>query len=277
MNVQFPPSHKSASDATESFINRLPSCVTSIRLDFAHTCGRLDFVEFCMNLQQNCPNLDELILTRSDFSRSFSSVIDICIHFLPDLKKLVFRYCMFVDCDSAGEYGGISEMEILYVFKCDESYYGCLDKPPFSRMPGLKELHLYGSYTCDAWFEDDASFLNQLSVLNLGSTCVTPWTFSAIRNHGRNIKELCLSLSELQNRDLNFNRTVFPQLRKICLIDSEDVTCEGIISLLQSCQSLQDVFVDEDVARSFEAHPFFVASRCKPGIVKAVDCNHGLL
>lgn len=51
------------------------------------------------------------------------------------------------------------------------------------------------------------------------------------------------------------------------------MTCEYIVSPIQSCQSLQNVYVDENVAESYAAHPLVVFNKSKLEIVKAIDCD----
>lgn len=277
VDVQIFPSHnRSLTSITKSFIDRLLPCVTYIRLDFNNNFEwviKLVFVELCVRLQEKCPHLEVFILIRCEFSDSLSSVINLCTQFLQDVKKLVFCYCLFSDCHSTGECDGISKMEVLGVWLCE--FEGkSLKKTPFSRMPYLKELYLSGSHGIDdSLFKGDTSFLNQIQVLNLKSPNIGSRTFSVIKNHGINIKELCLLSFDLQDHDLNFNNSIFPQLTTICLVDCYRVTCEGVVSLIQSCQSLQNVYVDNNVAKSFAAHPFAIANRCKSRIVKEIYCN----
>lgn len=147
----------------KSFINGLPSCVTSIKLDFMKCDDRTepnDFEELCLKLQENCPNLEELILNGYVLSNSLSSAIDICTQFLQHVKNIVFIECLFYDCSERREYFGISKIENLVLHYCffyrsNESSTGV-----FSKMPHLKQLHLYGTNIQDSYFEDDASFLN---------------------------------------------------------------------------------------------------------------------
>lgn len=268
----FPP-HRSPTAITKSFINRLPSSVTSIRLDFVSSHEILDFVEFCEKLQEICPHVGELIVTRCTFSCSFSAVIDLCTHFLQDLKKLAFYRCTFlVDCSPAGKYSGISNIESLDVFKCKFDYYGLLYKPSFSKMPYLRQLQLCGSDVGDSWFEGDTSFLNQLRVLNLkGANVLFPICISTIQNHGLNLKELCLHGNILF--DFKFTYSAFPQLVTICLVHCWNVTSNDIVSLLQSCQSLQNVYIGKKLAKSFAVHPYVVANGYKSKIVKETACN----
>lgn len=277
MDVQFFPSrNKSPTCLTKSFINRLPPCVTSIKLFFYNHFEwtlKLVFVELCMRLQERCPHLEVLILIQCEFSDSFSTVTDLCTQFLPGIKKLVFCYCLFSDCHSTGECDGVSKVEIFGVWGCE--FKGKpFKKTPFSRMPFLKELYLCGLRGVDdSWFEGDPSFLNQLEVLNLKSPIIGTRAFTVIKNHGINIKELCLLSHVLQDYDFDFYNSAFPQLTRICLRDCYHVTCEGVVSLIQSCQSLQNIYVESDVAESFAEHPFAVANRCKSTIVKEIDCN----
>lgn len=199
----------------------------------------------------------------------------LCTMNLLELRKLKFSNCIFRDCHSTVECSSTSKIEILHVIDCGTKQNGPLNKPPFFEMPHLRDLQLLGSTINDSWFENDISFLNQFQVLSLGYTKVTPETFIAIKNHGHNLQELCLCLIDLQDRDLNINNSVFPQLKTICLSDCYYITCEGVVCLLKSIQSLQNIYINEDLAEAFARHPFAATSRGKSGIVKFLECNHG--
>lgn len=233
----------------------------------------VDFNTVCMGLQKRCYHLETLIITKTKFSGSFSAVMDLCIQFLPNVKKLVFCNSVFSDSQSTGEFGGISKIECLYVFDCGTNSYDIpLNKPAFSKMPYLKHLKLCNSIITDSWFIDDPSFLSKLQVLHLGHTRITSRTVSAVQNHGHNIKELCLSMVLVECRSYIFNSSEFPQLQTICLGFFYDLQC--VFSLLQSCQSLQTIFVNEELAANYGKYTFIAANSQKPGIIKAVNCKH---
>lgn len=256
----------------QSFVNTLPPCVACLQLNF---CNRdywyqsLYFEELSMNLNKRCPHLEMLILKDAELSGSLLSVIDLCTQLLQKVQKLVFYHCSF-EYSQIGEGSGTPQIKVLDVSRClVKNFYNLT----FSRMPHLKELRLFGTKVKDYWFEDD-SFFNQLHVLDMGETTISPRTLQAIQNHGFNLKKLFLCFTDFRDGYLDFNNSAFPHLKTICLKRCR-VTLEGIVSLIKSCQSLENVYVDPDMAQSYAAHPFVIANACKLGIVKFVECvNH---
>lgn len=279
----------------KSFISRLPSCVTSFRLNFIKYLNywiQLDFGEFCMKLQQNCPNVEELVLDNSELqNNNLLSVINLCTQYLQKVKKLVFHGCVFpADLSEGQELAASSKIEVLILSQCRigrvknpqlSKMLKCVigpqfsrmprrvTNPQFSRMPNLKVLCLYRTNADNTWFEGDLSFLNQLHVLNVGFTGVT--AFSVIEKHGHNLKELYLCSVDLYH--LNFNNSEFPHLETICF-SCRYVTSEDVVSLIQLRPSLKNVYVNERVFESFTAHPFVIANRCKSEVVKAISEKH---
>lgn len=272
--MKFSPSHASlTSTLPESFFDILPSCVSSLRLDFAEYKNRtklLDFEELCTRLQEKCPHLGTLILTDCELLGSLNSVITSCARFLPNVKILAIHRSSFVGCHAKGEYVFTSKIEIL-----DLSYSKVerFNRPPFSIMPHLNELCLYGTDVNNSWCQDNGSFLTGLNVLNLGGTWIGSRTFQAVQKHGVHLKELYICLVNLNDKDLKFDESAFPQLETICL-RGDCVTRVGIVSLLKSCPSLKKVYVAEGVAESFSAHPFVVSNGCMSEIVKAIAWDH---
>lgn len=186
------------------------------------------------------------------------------------LKVLVLHLCTFSDCPKRSECGDISKIEVLDVDCCE---FGHFYKPPFSRMPYLKELRLSSRDVDDVWFKDGALFLSQLHILDLEGTAISSRTYQAIRNHALNLKKLYLGYVNLDDDDLKCNNSMFPNLTDICVKYCHGVTCEAIVSRIQSCQSLESVYVDENVAEFYAAHPFVVFNKIKLEIVKAIDCD----
>lgn len=276
VDVEFHWSHGSQNTVAEYFVNKLPSCASHLRLNFEYHRNwtePLDFEKLSTRLKERCPHLKMLILDSVTLSNSLSLVIDLCTVFLENVKTLAFCYSEFRQCPEKEECHGISKIEILDLLCCEFRQY---NKPPFSRMPYLKQLHMRYNISAedidDSWFEDDSTFLNQLHVLDLVSSDFSPRTFQAIQNNGLNLTELYLCWSHLEDSFLNFSNTVFPHLETICFTRCIGVTCEGVISLIQSCQSLQNVYVNKEVAESYAAHPFVAANKCKLKIVKAGQC-----
>lgn len=272
VNVKFHKSHKSQNDVTKCFVETLPSCVTCIRLDFKHFsqwAEQLNCEEFYTRLQKICPHLRRLKLKGALLSCSIQSVIDLCAKFLPDVKILILNYCYFSVSPPRGELVGSSKIELLDL---TQSWLGHFSEPAFSRMPHLKRLHLSNTNISYYWFEDDISFLSRLDVLDVGCTPIFSNAFSLIRCYAFNLKELFLCKLFLHEFDLN--NSVFPHLKTICVKHCSRVTCEGVVSLIQSCQSLQNVYVDQEMAASYAAHPFTVTNKSKLEIVKFItDCN----
>lgn len=284
VNVNFHYSHESQTTVTSCFINTLPPCVTCIRINFkrihAGWSEHLNFEELCLRLQRSCPCLKILIFSGAILSDNLTPIIDLCTQFLHGVKILVFRHSSFPSRRLVANAGGCSKIEILDISDCDfyfdpDDYeeMDFVDKPPFSRMPNLKQLHLYGSNVGYSWFQDDISFLNQLQMLNLGCTHIRSRTFLILLNHGHNLKELYLCEIDLQRLDVNFGNSVFPSLETICIRDSY-VICEPIISLIQSCRSLQNVYVNDGMAKDFAAHPYVVTNRRMAEIVKPIHSDH---
>lgn len=256
-------------DVAGCFIWTLPPCVTHMRLDFtfdADLIDPMDFESLCMSLKEKCPHLKVFILYNTKLMHSILSVIDLCTIYLENVRGLALHYCESSYFDESENC--ISKIEVLDLLGCN---LGNLGKRLFSIVPFLKELRLAKTDADDSWFENEVSFLNQLHVLDLGETEISFLTFQTIQNHGSNLKELYLcQTDDLEDGDLNFENSVFPQLNTVCLRSCRGVTCEGVISLIQSCQSLENAYVDEDMAVLYAAHPFIVVNKCKLGIVKAI-------
>lgn len=272
VNVKFSPTHGCQTTIAKSFINGLPSCVTYIRINFweREWNKSLDFEELSRRLQEKCPHLETLFFTDAVFSDSLSSIIDFCSQFLQNVNKLIFLHSKFLCDHSTDEWSGVSKIETLELFECK---FECSSKPPFSKMPNLKHLHLRGPHVKESWLENDTSFLNQLHMLNLGITDITLRMFRTIQNHCHNLEELYLCSTHLQDNHLTFTHSVFPHLKTVCLGNC-DVTCEGVVSLVASCPSLENVYVAEYVARRYVEHPFVLANKCKSGIVKTIYAVH---
>lgn len=249
VDVKFSPFHESQNTVVKCFVNLLPPNVTCIRLDFKNSRNwikRLNFEEISVRLQDRCPHLKTLILKDAVVSENLPLIIDLCTQFLQDVKILIFFRSRFLRPPKR-EFGVDSKIEASHLYDCHTKN---LNKPPFLRMLNLKQLHLSRTDVVKgSWFEDEISLLNQLNVLDVGYTCVSNRTFQTIQSHGLNVKELYL-----------YGRYL---------------ACEGVLSLNRSCQSLQNVYVMQEVVVSYVAHPFIVANKDKLEIVKVIyTCNY---
>lgn len=274
VNVKLFLSDSSRTTIAKSFINGLPSCVTSMRLEFVKGKiwnGALDFGELCMKLLGKCPHIEQLIVINSQMSNCLSSVISVCSRLLQDLKKLIFYHSTFRRDCSTDECLGTSKIKILELNNC--YLYSYHSECPFSKMPHLEQLHLYGATVPRFWFVAHTFFLSQLQVLNLRYTFIDSRIFTSIQNHGHSLKELYLCSTHLQDHALTFTESMLPHLKTICLSDTR-VTCVGVVSLIQTCPSLLNVYVNRHVADTFAVHPFVAANRSKAEIVKAIFRNH---
>lgn len=143
-------------------------------------------------------------------------------------------------------------------------------------MPYLKKLYLACTDVDDSWFEDVTYFLKQLHELDLSDTKISSRTFQVLQIHAPNLRELFLCDTDVylyEEDDLNFNVSIFPHLKTICL-RYNGVRCKGIISLIKACKSLQNVYVEERIVDSYEDHPFVKYNECKLGIVKDDCCSY---
>lgn len=273
VHVEFFSSHRKQNTVANTFVKRLPSCVTHMRLDFKNRdfwTGKLSFGELSGNLGKHCSNLKVLIIYGAILYESILSVINLCNLFLKNVTSLAIFYSQFIDCPSRGAYVGTSKIKVLNLFG---SYLGRFNEPPFSNMPELTELYLARTDVDRTWFIGNSSFLNQLHVLDLGDICIDSTAFQIIKDNALNLKELYLcGADDLEDDDLKFDNLI-PHLKTVCLKFCEDVSCEGIVSLIQSCPSLQNVYVDENVFGACALHPFFIENKSKLKIVKVISCS----
>ena len=246
-----------------------------MKLDFENCYWqeRFNFQDFCVTMKQRCPHLHTLVLHYAFISVSLPSMIDICSEILPNLKVLILE-SEFGHELMEREYHGISKIEIL-----DVSHCGNVSLCPLWKMPYLKKLRFTGLPMAHwFWGEETAPFLHQLEVLHLGQTNIGPYTLRLLQKYAVNLTELSLCHTHLNDNDFNFSNFIFPFLKTICLTECK-VTCEGIISLIQSHPLLQTIYVDEDMAKVYAKHPFVTANISKLGIVKHIDnCDcHNIL
>ena len=276
MDVKFSCFGGIQDERVSMFLENLPSPVAHMKLDFSSSSwrGQFNFENFCKRMKQMCPHLHTLILHHAVFSINLSSVINLCSKYLPNLKVLILPMSVFGNNCKEEKFGGISKIEILDISRCMQIGRFTLS----SEVPCLKKLNLSGIVATDNWeffCDDNVSFLHQLEYLNLGLTYIISADFRILQNHAVNLTELFLCYVSLNDDDFKFNKPVFPLLKTICIINSRFVTCEGIVSLVMSCQSLVDVYVDMKLAESYANHPFVILNVLKLGIVKGIIyCNH---
>lgn len=276
VDVKFSPFHKSQTTVAKSFINRLPSSVTSVKLDFMeykNWTEALDYAELCVKLKGRCPNIKVLTVTDTALSESVPSVVNSCSKYLPDVKYLAFHRCVFASYPpKEKEFSSTSSIEVLDL---SWSTLGGASKPHFKQMPQLKVLCLHDTNVNISWCHGDLSFLDQLEVLDLGLTAINGVIFQAIEHHGFNLKELYLCSMDLKEHDSTFKDSKLPHLKTICF-SLTSVSSDVIVSLMRSCPTLESVYVDKDAAKSVAKHPFVVANKCMGEIVKVISpWNHG--
>ena len=145
-------------------------------------------------------------------------------------------------------------------------------------MSNLKKLSLVHTGVKESWFEEDISFLKNLETLDLHRACrIGSRTFQVLKNYASNLIELYLCGTSVQDSDFSFSNFVFPKLKTVCLCDCDKVTCEGVVSLVHSCRSLQNIYVKIPIVRSYAEHPFVVDNNYKLHIVKASTvCLHSV-
>lgn len=273
VDVKFSWHHGCQNEVVSYFSRKLCSSVTYMKLDFdvCNWLGEMNFEEFCVKLKEKCPHLHTLILHNALFSVSLPSVINLCSEFLGNLRALILTKSEFHKHCPERNYDGIPIIEILDISECLD--IGRSSMQTFSRMTYLKKLNLSGTEVTDYWFwsKDDLFFLHQLELLHLGDTEISHETFHKLQKYAVNLTELYLCWARLYDEDFCFSNSVFPRLKTICIKFCSFVTCDGIISLIQSCQSLQNVYVDKDVAESYAKHDFSAANMSKLEIVKTID------
>ena len=276
VDVEFQWCNRSINKVSADFAKNLPTCATHIKLDFwnLNRWGeRLKFETFCCNLGSRCSSLKALILHNTLFSVSLRSAIDLCRQSMPNLEIISFRDCSFTDYSVKVGCDHPSKLKVLDVYYTHGSVSST--KLTLLNMTSLKKLCLFGTSVNDDWFSGDTSSLRHLQVLNLqAARDISSRTFQILQVHAPNLIELYLCRTNLGDSDFTFDRPVFPQLRILCLIKCLHVTCVGVVSLVQSCQFLQDVYVDDRVVYSYAEHPFVIDNWRKLEIVKTNTCMH---
>lgn len=270
-------------EAVQKFVHILPSCVSFIKIDFKDYMWReedwddekLDFEEICITLNEKCPHLQVLKMCHAELFDGLASVIDLCAQYLEGVRRLGFYDSSFVEFHTREEYSGVSKIEVLDVVACSLRDYDILT---LSKMCCLRSLNLHCTEYHQLFFRDDTmDFLNQLKVLNVGSTGISFLNSSkATLNQIVSLEELYLCNININESDLDLSSLALPHLKTICIRSCWEVDCEDVISLIRSCPSLENVYVDDDVAESYAKDPFVVINRCKLEVVKAnnlCDCH----
>ena len=279
VDVKFAQHNENQNKVVANFFEKIPYHAKHLRMDFTNCftwTDPLKFESFAMGLHERCPDLQTLILHNAKLSDSLPSIIDLCAEFLENVQVLAIYHSIFNRKPTKIKYGNISKIQVLNLFGCWGLKHSSYEVP-FSKMPYLKMLFLTSTDADSSLFRNNASFLKQLDKLDLGYTQIGSWTLKRIQNIALNLRELYICHALVEDTDLNFkiSENVFPKLETICLRFCETVTHIGVLSLIQSCQTLQDIFVDKRVATSYATHPFAIADRCKLEIVKFVSaCSH---
>ena len=278
MDVQFIWRHGSQNEVVTIFLENLPSCVTHLKLDFLffhhlEWKDQLDFQKFCVKLGNKCPSLKTLILYGACFSVNLQSVIDLCRQYFQNLEVLSLHYSDFTDYSVLVQCDNFSKIKILDFF-CTHKI-GSSPELTFSKMPSLKKISLALTKANNNWFHNDISFLANLEVLNLQWSDIEPRTFQILQSHALKLTELYLCGANLKDSDFRFSTSVFPQLKTLCLSGCHKVTSEGVVSLLRSCPTLQNVYVNRSVSEAHEMQFFVFTHISKLGIVKNAElCQH---
>lgn len=265
---------ESKNEAVKEIIQDLSFWTTHIKLNFRYMTDQLMFEDISMTLQKQCCHLHTLIFCDTELSVNLQSIINLCAHFLQNVRVLVLRNSKFGSNPVNGEYNEISKLEVLDVRRC---FPASGNRPLFSIMPHLKKLCLADVVQIDDfWFEDDFSFLSQLEVLDLGNTMIHIDTFLALQARALNLIELYLCRTIIWNAALM--EFVFPKLKTICLNFCYYVNYEGIVSIIESCPSLQNIYVKEKVAESYAKCDFVDQNESKLEVVKVANSdNHFML
>ena len=234
----------------------------------------LSFEELCFCLKGNCSDLHTLTLHYALLSENLPSVIDLCSEFFPKLKVLTFSEAIFGLNYKKRELAGTSKIKVLSIFHC---YMNEMPIDTFLKIPYLKKLNFTRTFVKNHGFlkNENIFSLHQLKILHLEDTNVSSKIFHALKNRAVNLTELSLCHSILCDDDFSFNNSVFPLLKTICLRHTAFVTSKGLVSLVQSCPSLQNIYVVRRLAEKYENHPFVATNTSKLRIVKAMDsCDH---
>lgn len=240
-----------------NFVRALPQCVTHLRLSFEddefdeinNSC--IDANAFLKKLQRRCPNLEVLVFDHARFKAKSScpSVAYLCEKYFSNIRVLVLHHCylrkylMVYDDDKA-----LSKIEVLDISDSAFDFGQLCNRSLIYKIPHVKKLRLCEGLENDEMFLRDPFEISHLEILDLELNPIASKTFREIRKYGRNLVELYLCHTYLNDEDLTFKdpAETFPCLKIICLRDC-NVTVRGIHSLIQSHPSLQQVIVSKHV------------------------------
>ena len=270
VNVHFRWNKGSFNEVASNFSEKLSKSTTHLFFNFSSPFiwfDRLNFQEFCINLNKRCPRLQSLVLVSSKISVSLLSAIDACSRFLSSLEVLKLRNCRFSEHLLEETYGGVSNVKVLdlYSSNCRMEKF---EKYSPIKMTHLKKLYLGSTDASDFWLRD-TSLLQSLEVLQVGRTGKIYYLFRRLLNYACNITVLFLCWTNVCDVELELCNEGFPNLNTICLKNT-NVTFEGVVFLVQFCQSLQNVYASKEVAKMYAEHPFVAANKSKLNIVKAI-------
>lgn len=269
VDFKFTDSDKSGNAVAEDLIAGLPRCVSSVSLDFKDVAQNTEPINFrilCEKIKTKCPDIEQLMLTNCELCENVSAVIDSCSYFLENVKNLVFNWCVFPHDETVPENGCISKIQSLDLSYCDIEGK---NKPKFTSMPFLQALVLREGNFAGNWF--DISVLTQLTLLHVGESLIDAQTVSSILNNAVNIQHLYLCNVDLSNND--FTAVKSPNLTTICLADT-NITVDDIVLLIQSCASLEQVYINTKDYKLFVENSFFVENQSKLQVIKRVPFGH---
>lgn len=224
----------------------LPSCVSYIELNFERTdeIWLLDLKELSSILRARCPNLRVLILRRVRIAAmsTFEETADLR-KLLENIRIFALHQSGFMEyVDLNLKASDISKIEVLDFRRCPEMF---ISQFTDWHLPNLKKLRLSECRVTEMVLRKIMLLVvSKLEVLDLESTQADFNTFGIIRRNGHNLKELYMCDTNLHHKDLILSDTqnALQNLEIICLRNC-DLGSSVIISLINSCQSLQHVYV----------------------------------
>lgn len=225
----------------------LPSCVTYIELNFESTpeIWHLNLKDLSLILRARCPNLQVLILrhVRLAAISTFEETEDLR-ELLENMRIFVLHHTGFMEhIDIHFMDPDISKMEVLDFRRCPPKF---VFKFFHSMLPSLKKLCLSDCYLSEEVLAVMLQHVvRKLEVLNLENTLADSNVFRIIRKYGHHLTELYMCNTYFRDEDLIFSDTenALKNLKIICIRNCEVENCDSIISLINSCQSLQHVYI----------------------------------
>lgn len=235
------------SGAALKLAKMLPSSVTYIELNFERTdeIWFLNLKEFSSILRARCPNLHVLILRRvrlTDYMSSDQKTADLR-KMLENIRIFAVHQAGFMEyIDLNLKPSDISKMEVLDFRRCRPTF---INQFTNWSLPNLKKIRLSECRMNEIDLEKILFLVvRKLEVLDLESTQANLNVFGIIRRNGHNLRELYICDTNLHGRDLIFSDTenALENLKIICLRNC-NLESSSIISLINSCKSLQHVYI----------------------------------